>query len=402
MARSPEGIFTVNGGSSSIKFAYFEVGDPPRRVFAGRLERIGRPAALLKVEGAAPGDTFERTVEARDHAEAVNALMAWIRARRPALALAGIGHRVVHGGARYARPERVDAALMDELRKLSPFDPDHLPEEILLTQAFHEHFPGLPQVACFDTAFHHDLPAVSRLFAIPRRYEARGVRRYGFHGLSYAFMLEEWERREGPRAAQGRLVLAHLGSGASLAAVRGGKSVDTTMGFSPAAGVPMGTRSGDIDPGLAWYLLKTEGLDPRAFHEMINHESGLLGLSGSSPDMRDLIDREDDDPRAAEAVALFCYQVKKCVGAYAAALGGLDGLAFAGGIGENSPPVRARICAGLEFLGLRLDPALNAADAPVISAEGSAVKARVIRTDEELMIARSTMKVLELNPRKEE
>jgi acetate kinase len=251
-------------------------------------------------------------------------------------------------------------------------------------------------VACFDTAFHHALPRVAQLLPIPRRYEALGVRRYGFHGLSYAFLMEELARQAGAEAAQGRVILAHLGNGASLAAVREGKPVDTSMGFTPAAGVPMSTRSGDLDPGLVWYLARTEEMDAQQFNDMVNSRSGLLGISETSSDMRDLLQREAQDVRAAEAVALFCYQVRKWTGAFAAALGGLDTLVFSGGIGENAPIVRARICAGLEFLGIELDEKRNAANEGVISAAAGRVAVRVIRTDEELTIARSVCRVLRL------
>jgi acetate kinase len=310
--------------------------------------------------------------------------------------LTAVGHRVVHGGPKYSEPQRITAEMVEELRRLSPFDPEHLPEEILLTEAVHHRFPDLPQVACFDTAFHHDLPRVARLLPIPRRYEAQGVRRYGFHGLSYAFLMGELARLTGPEAARGRIILAHLGNGASLTAVRDGKSVDTSMSFTPTAGVPMSTRSGDLDPGLFWYLARTEGLDAKRFNEMVNFQSGLLGVSETSSDMRDLLDREAQDVRAAEAVALFCYQVKKWIGAFAAALGGLDTLVFAGGVGENAPTVRARICSGLGFLGIELDEKRNAADGAVISAVASPASVRVIRTDEELMIARTVCRVLGL------
>jgi acetate kinase len=284
------------------------------------------------------------------------------------------------------------------LRQLSPFDPEHLPEEILLTEAFHHRFPDLPQVACFDTAFHHDLPRVAQLLPIPRRYEAQGVRRYGFHGLSYAFLMQELARVAGPEAAQGRVVLAHLGNGASLAAVRAGKSMDTSMSFTPTAGVPMSTRSGDLDPGLHWYLARTQGLDAKAFSEMVNFHSGLLGVSETSSDMRDLLAIETKDVRAAEAVAMFCYQVKKWIGGFAAALGGLDTLIFAGGIGENAAPVRARICDGLGFLGIEVDDKRNTESAPLISTDAGRVKVRVVHTDEELMIAKSVTRLLGLGP----
>jgi acetate kinase len=389
-------ILTINGGSSSIKFALFEAGDPLQRLLAGGIERIGLPEAFLRVKGVNPDDNFARLVTAPDHTAAVDALMDWIDKRLGRDALTAVGHRVVHGGPKYNRPQRITAEMVAELHRLSPFDPEHLPEEILLTEAFHRRFPDLPQVACFDTAFHHDLPRVARLLPIPRRYEAQGVRRYGFHGLSYAFLMEELGRLAGAQAAQSRVILAHLGNGASLAAVRDGQPVDTSMSFTPTAGVPMSTRSGDLDPGLVWYLARTEGLDAKKFNEMVNYQSGLLGVSEISSDMHDLLDRETQDVRAAEAVALFCYQVKKWIGAFAAALGGLNTLVFAGGIGENAPTVRARICDGLEFLGVELEKKQNAANADLISAADGRVAVRVIRTDEEQMIAKTVCRVLGL------
>jgi acetate kinase len=394
-------ILTINGGSSSIKFALFEAGDSLRRILEGGIEGIGQPEATWRVTGVDQTDTASRAMAAPDHTAAVGALMDWIEARSGRDALTAVGHRVVHGGPKYSQPQRITAAMVEELHRLSPFDPEHLPEEILLTEAFHHRFPDLPQVACFDTAFHHNLPRVARLLPIPRRYEAQGVRRYGFHGLSYAFLMGELARLAGAETAHGRVVLAHLGNGASLAAVRDGDPVDTSMSFTPAAGVPMSTRSGDLDPGLVWYLTRTEKMSAKQFNEMVNFQSGLLGVSETSSDMRALLDRETQDVRAAEAVALFCYQVKKWIGAFAAALGGLDTLVFAGGIGENAPTVRARICDGLEFLGIELDEQRNGALAGVISAAASRVAVRVIRTDEELMIAKTVCRVLGLGCNKD-
>ncbi len=392
-------ILTINGGSSSIKFALFEAGHSLRRILDGGIERIGQPEAVLRVKGVEEGDTLSRSVVAPDHTVAVGTLMDWIEERSVRDALTAVGHRVVHGGPKYSAPALITREMIDELRQLSPFDPDHLPEEIRLTEAFHRRFPDLPQVACFDTAFHHDLPRVARVLPIPRRYEALGVRRYGFHGLSYAFLMGELERLAGTEAARGRVILAHLGSGASLAAVRDGKSVDTSMSFTPAAGVPMSTRSGDLDPGLVWYLARTERMSAKQFNEMVNFQSGLLGVAETSSDMRDLLDREAHDVRAAEAVALFCYQVKKWIGALAAALGGLDTLMFGGGIGENAPTVRARSCDGMDLLGIRLDEKRNAANERVISAADGRVVVRVVHTDEELTIARSVCRVLGLGAR---
>ncbi len=389
-------ILTINGGSSSIKFALFETGDPLKRILEGGIERIGLPDATFHVRGFGQLESFSRLIAAPDHTAAVNALMDWIEQHSGREALTAVGHRVVHGGPNYIEPQRITTEMVEELRQLKPFDPEHLPEEIQLTEAFHHRFPDLPQVACFDTAFHHDLPRVARLLPIPRRYEAQGVRRYGFHGLSYAFLMEELARLAGAEAPQGRIILAHLGNGASLAAVHHGKPVDTSMSFTPTAGVPMSTRSGDLDPGLVWYLARTEQMGAKQFNEMVNFQSGLLGVSETSSDMRDLLDHETQDVRAAEAVAMFCYQVKKWIGAFTAALGGLDTLVFAGGIGENAPTVRARICDGLGLLGIELEEKRNAASEGVISATASRVSVRVIRTDEELMIAKTVCHVLGL------
>jgi len=389
-------VLTINGGSSSIKFALFEISDSLLRILEGEIERIGLPDATLRVKGLNQADNFSRLVTAPDHTVAVGALMDWIEERSGHDALTAVGHRVVHGGSKYSKPQRVTAEMVEELHSLSPFDPAHLPEEILLIEAFYRRFPDLPQIACFDTDFHHDLPRVARLLPIPRRYEVQGVRRYGFHGLSYAFLMEELARVAGTEAAKGRVILAHLGNGASLAAVHDGKSIDTSMSFTPAAGVPMSTRSGDLDPGLVLYLASTEKMSAKQFNEMINSQSGLLGMSETSSDMRDLLERETQDMRAAEAVALFCYQVKKWIGSFAAALGGLDTLVFAGGIGENAPLVRTRICEGLGFLGIELNESRNAQAAGVISTDTSRVSVRVIHTDEELMIAKTVYRVLGL------
>jgi acetate kinase len=389
-------ILTINGGSSSIKLALFEMGDSLRRILEGGIERIGLPEACLRVKGVSPAGNVTRFVTAPDYRVAVGVLLDWIEECLGRDALTAVGHRVVHGGPMYSKPQRITAELVEALRRLSPFDPEHLPGEILLIEAFQRQFPDLPQVACFDTAFHHDLPRVARMLPIPRRYEARGVRRYGFHGLSYAFLMGELARRAGTDVAQGRVILAHLGNGASLAAVRDGRPMDTSMSFTPTSGMPMSTRSGDLDPGLLWYLMRTDGMSAQHCNEMLNRQSGLLGVSETSSDMRDLLDRETQDVRAAEAVALFCYQVKKWLGAFAAALSGLDTLVFAGGIGENAPTVRARICTGLEFFGIELDEMQNAANAGVISTTASRVAVRVIPTDEEQMIAEGVCHVLGL------
>jgi acetate kinase len=387
-------ILTVNGGSSSIKFALFETDGMQRRILEGRIEGVGLAQGSFKAKGLYPADNFSRPIIASDHTAAVNMLMDWVRARIESNALAAIGHRVVHGGPKYWEPQRVTPEMIRALHELSPFDPEHLPQEILLTEAFHRRFPDLPQVACFDTAFHHDMPRVARLLPIPRRYEAKGVRRYGFHGLSCAYLIEELVRVANAQAANGRVILAHLGNGASLTATRGGRSIDTSMGFTPTAGPPMSTRSGDLDPGLVWFLARTEQLDAKHWNELVNFQAGLLGVSETTSDVRELLAREAEDIRASEAIALFCYQIKKWIGAFAAALGGLDTLVFSGGIGENAAPVRARACEGLSFLGIELDQKRNLTNRSVISTESSRVAVRIIPTDEESMIAKAVCRVL--------
>jgi acetate kinase len=380
-------VLTINGGSSSIKFALYREDAALKRVLHGKIDRIGLPGTVL---------TFNEetmNIEAPDYRSAAALLLDWLEERIGLASVKAVGHRVVHG-MQHTAPELVTQELLDELHAISPFDPDHLPGEIELIEAFRRRHPKLPQVACFDTAFHRTMPRVAKLLPIPRRFDTAGIQRYGFHGLSYAYLMEELARVAGAKAAQGRVILAHLGNGASLAAVRDGRSLDTSMGFTPAAGLPMGARPGDLDPGVAWYMLRSENLTPEQFNHIINHESGLLGVSETSSDMRDLIECETQDVRAAEAVALFCCQAKKWIGAFAAALGGLDTLVFAGGIGENAPAIRSRICDGLGFLGIELEEKRNAANEGVISAAASRATVRVIRTDEELMIARSVCRML--------
>jgi acetate kinase len=387
-------ILTINGGSSSIKFALYQAGRS-QRLLAGKVDRIGLGGTNLAVHEPSGKPPPSLPIKAANHGTAAGFFVKWLEKRPEFASIAAVGHRVVHGMT-HTEPERVTPALLAELHRITPYDPDHLPREMELIQAFRRRHPALSQVACFDTAFHRSMPPVAKLLAIPRRYRAKGMQRYGFHGLSYAFLMEELARLGDPAAKKGRVILAHLGNGASLAAVRDGKSIDTSMGFTPTAGLVMSTRSGDLDPGLAPYLARTEGMTTQQFYNMVNHQSGLLGISGTSPDMRDLLSRESLDTRAAQAVELFCYQAKKWIGAFAAALGGVDTLVFAGGIGENCPAVRRRICAGLDFIGIKLNPERNARSAPLISASASPVTVRVIHTDEELMIARSVARLLEI------
>jgi acetate kinase len=392
--RAEKVVLALNAGSSSLKFALFKKEAPMIRLFSGGVDRIGLARTTFRLKGADGGLIEAIEISARQHIDALEYLLQRFKGLTEDAELEAVGHRVVHGGPRYREPQRVDRAMLKELRRIRSFDPNHLPAEIALMEIFPKKFPKVPQVACFDTAFHRDMPRLAKLLPIPRRYDSKDVQRYGFHGMSYAYLMQELERMGGRRAMKGRVILAHLGNGASMAAVRDGKSVDTTMAFTPAAGLVMGTRSGDLDPGLITYLARSERMTAARFDRMVNHESGLLGVSETSSDMRDLCARESKDVRAAEAVALFCYQAKKWIGAYAAALGGLDTLVFAGGIGENAAPIRARICEGLGFLGIELHRSRNAAHADVVSANTSRTVVRVIRTDEELMIARSVNRVM--------
>lgn len=388
------GILAINAGSSSIKLALFEAKPLLRRLMEGQVERIGLPGTRLSMTDVMSNRTEQVGMQGADHAACVGPLLDRLEQRVGASALLAAGHRIVHGGMKYSQPEPVTPALIAELRRISPYDPEHLPAEIGLMEVFSRRYPRVPQIACFDTAFHRDMPRVARLLAIPRRYDKLGIQRYGFHGLSYAFLMKELARIGKQREVEGRVILAHLGNGASMTAVRGGKSIETTMGFTPTSGLPMSRRSGDLDPGLISYLTRTEGLTVEQFHKMVNSESGLLGLSESSADIRDLLALEEHDPRAAEAVALFCYQAKKAIGALAAALSGVDTLVFSAGIGEHSPVVRARICEGLGFLGITIDDRRNEINDAVISTEGGRVIVRVIHTDEEREMAQSVLPLL--------
>ena len=395
MKPSKANILTINGGSSSIKFSLYQVGETLQRGLYGKVDRIGLSGSQLTFHATNDNQQKSVSLAASDYKSATHFLIDWLEGQAGFESIEGVAHRVVHG-MQHTAPELVSEALLEELHRISPYAPEHLPGEIALIEAFRQRYPQLPQLACFDTAFHRDMPRVAKLLPIPRRFDAQGVQRYGFHGLSYAYLMEELVRLGDRAATQGRVILAHLGNGASLAAVRNGKSIDTSMGFTPAAGLPMSTRSGDLDPGLAPYLARTEQITTDEFYEMVNSRSGLLGVSEISSDMRDLLALEAADVRAAEAVALFCYQSKKWIGSFAAALGGLDTLVFAGGIGENAPVVRKRICHGLEFLGIELHDTRNAETTGLISADASRVAVRVIHTNEELMLARSICRALRL------
>jgi acetate kinase len=380
-------ILALNAGASTVKFAVYGAAMSQPPLLCGVLARVGS-ARMTLTWHTATGESSQAPLELAPAPESSgDVLLGWLQKRPELRTVEAIGHRVSHGLSRH-EPALVTPDVLDELRRAAPYAADQAPREIALIEACRARHPRLPQVVCFDTAFHDGMPAVARLLPIPRRYQVKGLRRYGFHGLSYAYLLEELARVAGPKAARGRVILAHLGNGASLAAVRSGVSIDTSMGFTPSAGLMMGTRTGDLDPGVASFLAGAEHMTARRFQEMSSVESGLLGVSETSADMRNLLAAEGDDVRAEEAVALFCYQIKKWVGGLAAALGGLDTLVFSAGIGEGSAVVRARVCDRLSFLGLELDDARNAAHAAFISAPGSRVTVRVMVTNEELMVAR--------------
>jgi acetate kinase len=385
-------ILTINCGSSTLKFELFEAADGERSLARGVVDRIGgRGSAELSSES---GERTVRSIAAADHGEATLQASRLLDSSGLLAGLEAVGHRVVHGGARFSGPALLDAGAEEAIEELAELTPLHNGPALAAIRAVREALgPGMPQVAAFDTAFHSRMPRVARLFALPRRLAEEGVLRYGFHGLSYEYIMGKLRALD-PEAAAGRVLIAHLGNGASMVAVRGGVGVDTTMGFTPTGGLAMGTRSGDLDPGVLLYLLEEKGLSPPDMGELINRRAGLLGVSETTADMRDLLSRETDDRRAAEAVALFCYQAKKFLGALAAALGGLDTLVFTGGIGEHAATVRWRICEGLEFLGLRLDGSRNAEHAPVVSRDGGPVTVRVIPTDENLVIARHTRRLV--------
>ena len=388
-------ILTINGGSSSVKFALFETTDEFNRLLSGKVERIGSADTEMEITDHATGKTEHQAVVAAEHASVIQPLARFIEKKVDFGQIAAVVHRIVHGGIRYSEPALITPDMLVYLEQISPYDPEHLPMEIAMIRTFTRYYPNLRQVACFDTAFHRDMPRIAKILSIPRRYFDEGVQRYGFHGISYSFLMDVLERSAGKAQANGRVILAHLGNGASMAAVLNGKSIDTSMAFTPTAGLVMGTRTGDIDPGLAAFLAHTEKMTPTQFYKMANYQSGMLGVSGKSSDMQDLLKMEKDDPNAADAIALFCYTARKFIGAYAAVLNGLDTLVFSGGIGENSALIRARICNGLDFLGLELDPSQNEANAPLISTAASRVSVRVIRTDEELQMARSGRRVLQ-------
>jgi acetate kinase len=379
-------ILSLNGGSSSLKFAVYRLsGTAEERMFSGAVEAIGQPSGKAWLRG---GDKTlqEETGKFPDHTAAMKKMFAGLR-EQGVEKLAAAGHRIVHGGPKFTAPQLIDAQLKQALKELIPFAPLHLPSQIAMIEAVEAHFPDLPQVACFDTAFHSRMPEVAQRFALPQRFWEQGIRRYGFHGLSYEYVIGKLGGKLGRRA-----IIAHLGNGASMVALKDGLPMDTSMGMTPTGGFMMGTRSGDLDPGVLIHLLKT-GYSAEQLEELVDHEAGLLGVSGHTSDMKALLQKSQTDSAAHMAVKMFAYQVRKFIGAYAAVLNGLDTLVFTGGIGERAADVRGKICSGLGYLGVALETQANAQNAEVISLPNSQCAVRVVQTDEDLMIVRHTRAV---------
>ncbi|MBK5271455.1 MAG: acetate/propionate family kinase [Bacteroidia bacterium] len=382
-------ILIINGGSSSIKFALYGMDEKLKKILSGQIKRIGLDNPEFSVAHNLTHEKNEIIIDTTNFKEAAELLIEWLKKQKYFEETACIGHRIVHG-MNHTHPEIIDESLLKELNKISEYDPDHLPAEIGIIEFFKKQFPQLLQVACFDTSFHTTMPRVAKILPIPCRFDKSGIQRYGFHGLSFTYLMETLKNINAKDESKGRIILAHLGNGASLAAVKDGRSLDTTMGFTPAGGLVMGTRPGDLDPGVAWYMMHGEGMTAAKFNQLINHESGLLGVSETSSDMQDLLQKENEDVKVTEAVDLFCYSVKKWIGAFTAVLNGLDTLVFSGGIGENAPVIRSRICKEFDYLGIEIDEEENKKNATVISTGKSNVKVYMIPTDEEIIIAKST------------
>lgn len=377
-------ILTINAGSSSIKFALYQHSHDYPLLWSGKIDRIGLSGTTLLWRNT-QGQEEQREVIAPDASATIEILSAFLAEHINLHELRAVGHRFVHG-MDIAEHALITDELLARLRTFSTLDPEHTPLALAIVESLRQRYPELPQVACFDNVFHHDMPRVAQLLPLPRRFEAKGMRRYGFHGLSCTYLMEEL-RRVDPERANGKVIILHLGSGASVTAIMAGKSIDTSMGFSPASGIPMSSRSGDVDPGALLQIMKTEQLSLDALLHLINHESGLLGVSETTADMHDLLDRESSDVRAKEAIDLFCYEAKKRIGAYVAVLGGVETIIFSGGIGAVAPRIRARICFGLETFGVIIDESENQRNGALISSTLAPVSVRVMQTDEERIIA---------------
>ena len=370
-----------------MKSALYEGGNREQLLLSIAIDQTEAKDSRLRIVDSNGKTLLDSSVNSPEPDAGLEDIFAWLDEHHYLLELAAVGHRLVHGGSQYVEPQRITPVVISELERLVPLDLDHMPAAIRGIQFVAGKFPQMTQIACFDTAFHRSLPKVARMYALPRTLFDQDIRRFGFHGLSYEYIMGELTKLEGTLAKR-RVIIAHLGSGASIVAVKDGKSMDTSMGFTPIEGLVMSTRSGDVDPGVLLYLLESKKMLAQEISTLVNKLSGLLGVSATSGDMKTLLDSAPQDSRAMEAVELFCYRVKKYIGSYAAVLGGLDILVFAGGIGEHAPEVRKRICDGLEFLGIGLDQRSNDANAAVISLPDSRVKVRVVETNEDLMIVR--------------
>ncbi len=386
-------ILTMNRGSSTLKVALYEVEELVLSIKVDRADSSGAQVTIQDASGNLRFDSAADSVAKAPSRAALETIFDWLSEHKYLQSLIATGHRLVHGGAQFQLPQRITPEVLAKLEELVPLDPDHLPTALAAVRFVAQRLPELPQIACFDTAFHASMPKVARMYALPRRFFEGGLMRFGFHGLSYEYVVHELQRLDA-RLLEGRVIVAHLGNGASMVALHQGKSVDTSMGFTPLEGLVMGTRSGDVDPGALFYLREHGKMSAADLDTCLNKESGLLGVSGSSGDMRDLLAKASQDTRAAEAVDLFCYRAKKYLGAYAAAMGGLDLLVFTGGIGEKAAPVRQKICEGLQFLGIQIDPLRNRSRDSVISSSHSRVKVRIIETNEDLTIVRHVLGVL--------
>jgi acetate kinase len=386
-------LLTINTGSSSLKMGRYRLGRAETPILVANVDRIGSSKSRISIKDPNNHSLFDREERIPDHGTALRILLGWIERQASTSDIDGIGHRVVLGDRRCIQPQLITESLVCTLKEFAELAPDHVPQLIDTIETVTRIYPNVPQAACFDSSFHSRMPRTSQMYALPRRFFEEGVLRYGFHGLSCEYIMQELIALD-PAAGDRRVIVAHLGNGSSVTAVDHGASIDTSMGLTPLSGLVMGTRSGDLDPGALLYLMNRRGMTFRVLNDLLNKESGLLGLSDYSADMRDLIERESTDNRCAEAIAVFCYRVRKFIGAYTAALGGLDTLVFTGGIGEHAAVIRDRICTGLNCIGIALDAGANGSDAAVISAKNSLVKVRVIQTNEDLMIARHTRHVI--------
>lgn len=383
-------ILTINSGSSSLKLSCYEMAKEEKLLlFEGSINRIGLENSTFQIEDRFKTILIKETHSCANHEEALKLFFSWLK-KNPKYILKAISHRIVQGGSTFREPQRITLELIHHLHHLQPLAPDHLPQALKAIETAQIAFPDLPQIACFDTAFHRHMPTLAQRYPLPKHFAEAGIIRYGFHGLSFESILEQLKQKNST-LSKSRLIIAHLGNGASLAAVYEGKCRETSMGFTPSGGLMMSTRCGDIDPSVITYLAKQQGLE--STEHLINKQSGLLGVSGISSDMQDLLQKENQSPEAAFAINLFCYQAKKFIGAFIAILGGIDGLIFTGGIGENSSEIRKRICENMDCFGITLDPTLNESDAAIISAKEQVVIS-VMKTNEALMLAKHAFNLL--------